>query len=76
MNSRYYMCYETRLTRYIITARIWQQLQVIVQRKPSHASTMMETRTSRIDRRMLNLLTNPHSDILVQIDSIAHNISL
>jgi len=30
----------------------------------------------RFERRLLNLLTNPHQDILVQINSIAHNISL
>ena len=30
----------------------------------------------RFERRLLNLLANPHQDLLVQIDSIAHNISL
>ena len=30
----------------------------------------------RFERRLLNLLANPHRDIVVQIDSIAHNISL
>ncbi|CAF1407048.1 unnamed protein product [Adineta ricciae] len=30
----------------------------------------------RLERRLLNLVTNPHGDVLVQLDSIAYNISL
>ena len=30
----------------------------------------------RFERRLINLLNNPHQDVLVQIDSIAHNITL
>ena len=30
----------------------------------------------RFERQLLNLLANPHQDLLVQIGSIAHNISL
>lgn len=30
----------------------------------------------RIERRLLNLLANPHRDILLQIESIGYNISL
>ncbi|CAF1347396.1 unnamed protein product [Rotaria sordida] len=35
------------------------------------------TRNSeRFEKRLINLISNPHQDILTQIDSLAHNISL
>ncbi|CAF1250999.1 unnamed protein product [Adineta ricciae] len=30
----------------------------------------------RLERRLLNLVTNPHGDVLVQLDSVTYNISL
>ncbi|CAF0834509.1 unnamed protein product [Rotaria sordida] len=36
----------------------------------------MKKKNQRFEKRLLHLISTPHSDILIQIDSIAHNISL
>ncbi len=33
-------------------------------------------KNERFEKRLIHLITNPHDDILIQIDSVANNISL
>jgi hypothetical protein len=35
-----------------------------------------KNKDQRFEQRLLNLLANPHTDILAQLHTIAHNISL
>ena len=64
---------------------LWVFLQKSIDEENSiHVSTLQikagqpqtKNKNQRFEERLLNVLSNPHSDIMAQIDAIAYNISL
>ena len=64
---------------------LWIFIQKLIDEENAvHANTLQikagqpqkQNKNIRFEQRLMNVMCNPHTDILAQIDSIAYNISL